>query len=114
MEAHQELVARIEQSLSRIRALSLATVVVALILAASYASQLVLPLYGVKTVTVNLTDPANEALELVVLALSMVWLYVGVTNILFLRRVGPRIASARLRERELENRILPDSAPQQA
>ena len=113
IEAHQDLVARIEQSVSRIRALSLTTIVVALFLSASYVVQLVLPLFGVRTVTVNLTNPANEAVELVVLALAAAWFYIGVTNILFLRRVGPRITSARLRESELQKKIVPDAASKQ-
>ena len=110
VEAHQELVYHIERGMARIRALSLLTMAVAAVLAVSYAFQLALPLEGVSTVTVDLASPANEAAELAVLFLSLVWLYVGISNALFVRRVGPRIAEARSREAELEKRALGEPA----
>ncbi len=110
VEAHQELVSHIERGMARIRALSLLTITVAAVLAVSYAFQLALPLDGVSTVTVNLASPANEAAEVAVLFLSLVWLYVGVSNALFVRRVGSRIVEARNREGELEKRVLREPA----
>lgn len=103
--AHQELVGRIEQSTGRIRALSIITMIVAAILAVSYISQLALPLTGTDTVTVNLSDPVNVALELVVLALSLAWLYVGASDYRFSARVRAQISAARSREKEIEERI---------
>ncbi len=103
--AHQELVAHIEQSAGRIRILSMVTVAVAAVLAASYASQLVLPLTGPAVQTVDLADPAVVASELVVLALVLVWLYVGVRDLRFSWRMRDEIRAARAKEREIEGRL---------
>ena len=103
--AHQELVSRIEQSTGRIRALSMVTILVAAILAASYLSQLALPLTGTDTVTVHLSDPTNVALELVVLALALAWLYVGVSDYRFASRVRTQIGAARSKEKDIEDKI---------
>jgi len=105
IDAHQELVGRIEQSTGRIRALSLVTIVVAAILAVSYVSQLALPLMGTDTVTVHLSDPANIASELVVLLLALAWMYVGVSDYRFSSRVRGQIDSARREEREIEEKL---------
>jgi hypothetical protein len=105
IDAHQELVTRIEQSTGRIRALSLVTVLVAAILAVSYISQLALPLTGTSTVTVHLSDPANIASELVVLALALAWMYVGVSDYRFSSRVRAQIDTARAKEKEIEEKI---------
>ena len=48
LEAHQELVERMERSASRIRALSVVTIAVAFVLSASYVSQLLLPVTGTR------------------------------------------------------------------
>jgi hypothetical protein len=105
IDAHQELVSRMEQSSGRIRGLSIITIVVAAVLAVSYVSQLALPLAGTTTVTVHLTDPANVALELVVLVLALAWLYVGISDYRFSTRVRAQIASARLKEKEIQERV---------
>jgi hypothetical protein len=109
IKAHQELVERIEASTRRIRALSIVTIVVALALSLSYASQLLLPATGVASVTVNLADPVNQAVEGVVLALALVWVYVGISNFLFSSRMGKKIKEARNREKELGARFAPGS-----
>jgi len=75
------------------------------ILAVSYVSQLALPLRGTSTVTVHLSDPTNVASELVVLSLALVWLYVGVSDYRFSSRVRGRIEAARMKEKEIEERI---------
>ena len=105
IDAHQELVRHIEQSAGRIRILSIATVVVAAVLAVSYVSQLALPFTGTTTVTVNLSDPVNIATELVVLALAVIWLYVGVQDLRFSSRLKGKIRAARSRENEIQGRI---------
>jgi hypothetical protein len=107
IEAHRDLVNQLEKSSGRMRALSLVTVMVAAILSLAYASQLALGLGGTTTVTVNLTDPVNEASEVVVLALAIAWLYVGVSDYLFSTRVGRAVARARMNERDLEKRLPP-------
>ncbi len=104
LEAHQELVAHVEQGASRMRALSIVTVVVAAVLAVSYLAQLALPLAGERTVTVNLVDPANIAVELVVLGLALLWLYVGARDLAFSWRMKGEIAGARSKEKEIQER----------
>jgi len=105
IDAHQELVRHIEQSAGRIRVLSLLTLVVASVLVASYVSQLALPLTGTRTVTVNLSDPTNVATELIVLALALIWFYVGVQDFRFSSRMKGEIRAARAKEKEIQNRI---------
>jgi hypothetical protein len=104
IDAHQELVSRIEQSAARIRALALVTVLVTAILALSYVSQLALPLMGTSTVTVHLSDPTNIALESVVLVLALVWMYVGISDFRFSSRVRIQIEEARKEEKAIEER----------
>ncbi len=101
IEAHQDLVGHLERSSGRMRDLSAVTVVVALVLSASYVSQLLLPAFGVTSVPVNLADPGTIAVELVVLALALVWLYVGLRDLSYSTRLRKQIADARVREKEL-------------
>lgn len=105
IDAHQELVLHIEQTAGKVRVLSIVTVVVAAVLALSYISQLALPLTGTTTVTVNLADPANILTELIVLALSIIWLYVGLQDLRFSWRMKGEIKSARSKEKEIQDRI---------
>lgn len=105
IEAHQVLVGHIERSTTRIRALSAVTIVVSVALSVSYIVQLLLPLFGTSSVTVNLTDPGNQAAEVVVLALVLVWLYVGARNLTFASRIRKQIQGARSSEEEIESRI---------
>ncbi len=105
IDAHQELVRHVEQGAGRIRILSILTVVVSVVLAASYLSQLALPIMGTTSVTVVLTDPANIAAEILVLALALIWLYVGVSDLRFSWKMKAEIRSARTKEKEIEDRI---------
>lgn len=102
IEAHQELVRHVEESSARIRALAVVTVVVAALLAALYAYQLAVPVaFGLTTVTVNLTSPANVATELVVLGLALVWLYVGARDYAFASKLAGEIRRAREDEKKI-------------
>ncbi|MDA4119696.1 MAG: hypothetical protein OK436_03820 [Thaumarchaeota archaeon] len=105
IDAHQELVRHIEQSAGRIRVLSILTVGVAAVLSVSYLFQLVLPLTGTTTVTVDLTAPSNILAELVVLALVLVWLYVGISDLRFSSRMKNEISGARSKEKGIQDRI---------
>jgi hypothetical protein len=105
IDAHQELVSRIEQGTGRMKILSALTIIVGAFLSVSYVLQLLLPLAGTKTVSVDLTDPANIATELVVLGLAVVWLYVGLSDFRFSSRMRREIAKARSEENEIERRI---------
>jgi hypothetical protein len=105
LDAHQELVSRIEQSAGRMRALAALTVAVAALLAVAYALQLALPLTGTTSETVSLTDPALVATEVMILALTIIWLYVGLSDLRFTSRVRGEIAAAREEERRLQSRL---------
>ncbi len=106
LDAHEEFVQHIEGGQARIRVLSIITIVVAFLLLASYFGQLLTPFTtGTKTVTVNLLDPTLLALEVVLIAVTFAWLYVGVVNYLFASRLGRQIREARSRESEMERRV---------
>ncbi len=106
LDAHEEFVQHIESGQARIRALSLITILVAFLLLASYFDQLLTPFTtGTKTVTVNLLDPTLLALEVVLIAVTFAWLYVGVVNYLFASRLGRQIKEARAKEREIESKL---------
>ena len=106
VEALQELVAHIEAGTAKMRALSLLTIAVAALLTASYVSQLLLPYaFGVTTVTVDLVDPANVAVEILVLVLALLWVYVGLRDYAFSARMARSIREARAKEKEIENQI---------
>lgn len=105
LEAHQEMVGHIEKGARRIRALSAVTILVAVVLSVSYVYELLLPLTGVKTVTVDLTAPSNQVAEVLVLVLVLAWLYVGVRDLLFSSKMTREIASARAKEAEVGKRM---------
>ncbi len=107
LDAHQELVRHIEQGAGRMRALSIITVVIAAFLALSYATQLALPLTGTTSQTVNLADPVLVGTELLVLALTLIWLYIGVRDWRFSSKMKAEIGTARAKERELKERLPP-------
>lgn len=103
--AHQEMISRVEEVAGKMRALSLATLLVSAVLAASYLSQLALPLAGTTVVTVDLAAPSNVILEVVVLALALVWLYVGAEDLRFSSRMKGKISRARSKEEEIRERL---------
>ncbi len=105
LDAHQELVRHIEQGAGRMWALSVVTIVVAAFLALSYTAQLALPLTGTTGQTVNLVDPFLIGTELLVLALTLVWLYVGVRDWRFSSKMKAEIRAARAKEQELKERL---------
>jgi len=106
IEAHEEFIQHIEDGSRKVRWLSAVTIVVALVLFASYAYQLVLPYAtGTAKVTVNLTDPVLQATELAVAALTLLWLLVGVRDYRFTGRMEKAISEARALERDLEKRV---------
>jgi hypothetical protein len=106
IEAHEDFLQHIEDGRSKIRLLSVITVVVAFFLAVSYAYQLLLPLTtGTKVVEVNLADPSLIASEVLFLLLAGAWLYVGIVNYLHQTRLGRSIQKARAMENEIERRM---------
>jgi len=114
LEIHEELLQRVEDADSKIKVLAIATVVISAFLLISYVYQLVLPYaYGVTTVTVNLLDPTLVALQVVLILLTVVWLYVGLLNYRFVCRMAKSIKAARAREKELETSIAGESRTSQ-
>ena len=105
IDAYQELVLRIEQGTGRMRALSIITIAVAVVLAVSYVSQLGLLMTGTRTVTVNLGDPGTVAAELIVLVLVLTWLFVGIQDLRFSWKMKAEIRQARTEEKEIRDRL---------
>ena len=106
LEAHEEFIQHIEKGSSKIRTLSVTTLVVAVLLAASYLYQIVLPYTtDTTTVTVNLLDPTLQLTEVVVLAIALAWLYVALRDYLFTTKLTRAIKEIRRQEREIEKRI---------
>ena len=97
IELHEEFLQHVERGGGKIMALSLVTVAVAALLAASYVSQLVvLPfMMGVTAQTVDLTDPALMASEAALLILTLVWAYIGARDYAFSRRVVRQVKEIR-------------------
>jgi len=96
MELNELFIQRMEEGASRLKLLSVVTLIVAVLLLASYASQVVLPFAtGQTTVTVNLLDPSLLVFEGLLILLTVAWVYVGAVNFLWARRMGSRIAKVR-------------------
>lgn len=105
-EAHEDFAQHIEAGSGRIRTLSILTLVVSVLLFASYASQLILPFVtGQTTVTVNLVDPPLLVFEGLLVVLTLAWLYVGAINYLFSTRLSRQVKEAREREVEIERKL---------
>ncbi len=107
IEAHEAFVQHIEEGSSKIRTLSVITVVVAALLLVSYVYQLLVPFITRETVvSVNLADPLLQVFELALVAITAVWLYVGVTDYIFTRRLAAAIREARALEKDIEARVV--------
>ncbi len=105
-EVNDDFAAHIEKSSGRIRVLSVITLVISVVLLASYFSQIVYPFVtGQTTVTVNLVDPSLLALEIVLVLLTLAWLYVGAVNLLFSTRMAKAVKLAREHGRSVERMI---------
>lgn len=106
MELNELFVQRIEDGAGRLKLLSTVTLVVAVLLLASYASQVILPFAtGQTTVTVNLLDPSLLVFEALLILLTVAWVYVGAVNFLWARRLGARIKKVRAEEDKILDRI---------
>ena len=107
IDTYEEFLQRVEAVGSKMRVLSVVTILVALLLAATYVSQLlVVPfLLGVTTQTVNLVDPTLIAFESGLLILALIWLYVGVRDYRFMTKLARQIREIRSVQSELAKRI---------
>jgi len=106
IELHEEFIQRIERGGRMIRTLALATVFVAGVLTVSYFSQLVILPFalGVKSQTVNLVDPTLMVIEMVLLAFTLAWLYVGLKNYLFANRLERQVREIRAMQMQVANK----------
>ncbi len=106
IDSYRKLVERVEWGGSKITGLSVITVLVALILIASYLSQLIVPyVYGTRYVQVDLLNPGLVATQIVLILMTCAWLYVGLSNLLFARRLRRTVREIRAAEQELEKRL---------
>jgi hypothetical protein len=106
LEIHEEFLQRVEAGSSKIRALSVVTIVVAFLLTLSYVYQVASAyLTPATTVTVNLRDPVLVAFEVVLTALAVVWLYVGIRDYRFVSSLSKSISRARVLEKDIEREI---------
>jgi hypothetical protein len=106
VELNELFVQRMEEGAGRLKLLSVVTLIVAVLLLASYASQVILPFAtGQTTVTVNLLDPYLLVFEGLLILLTIAWVYVGAVNFLWARRLGLRIAKVRTEEDKILKKI---------
>jgi len=105
IDAHEEWLGRMDSMASKTRWLSAGTVLIAALLALGFALQLAQPLLGNMVVTVNLSDPVLEALQVILLVLVLAWLYVGLSFYRFASRLSRQVAKAHEEEDELGKRI---------
>jgi hypothetical protein len=106
LEAHEEFVQHIEIGSRKIRTLAIITILITGLLAGSYIYQLILGLTGSATIVeVNVSDPALEASEAVLLVLVLAWLIVAVRDFFFVSKLTKDIKQAREEEREIQKRI---------
>jgi hypothetical protein len=106
VELNELFVQRMEEGAGRLKLLSIVTLIVAVLLLASYASQVILPFAtGQTTVTVNLLDPSLLVFEGLLILLTIAWVYVGAVNFLWARRLGLRIAKVRAEEDRILKKI---------
>ncbi len=106
LDAHEEFVQHIEIGSRKIRTLAIITILVTGLLAGSYIYQLVLGLTKSATIVeVNVSDPALEASEAVLLVLVLAWLFVAVRDFFFVSKLTKEIKQAREAEDEIRKWI---------
>lgn len=106
-EVHEEFISHIESGSSKLRLISLITLIVSSFLFINYILQLVYFPYilGQKVQEVDLTNPYLVMLEVFLSLFSLLWLYVAVTNLLFLNRLMKQIREIRQLQKEIEKKI---------
>lgn len=107
IEMHEDFIEHVEYGSTRIRILSVTSVVVAAFLVVSYAYQLVVAPFvlGMQSVTVNLVDPLLIGTEIFLTALASLWLILGITEYRFTSRMFRAIREIRAEEKKMEEKI---------
>jgi len=97
IELQEEFVQHMERGGRKIILLALIAVVSGAYFALNYFLQLVVLPYGLgmTTQTVNLVDPALVAVGTLSLVISILWLYAGLRDLMFGRRLEKRIKELR-------------------
>ena len=102
----EEFLQHVEAGSSKIRAISIISIIVAVLLAVSYVYQIFLPLAaGTRLVEVDLADPALVALEVVLLVVVLVWFLVGLREYLFTVRLTKQVREIRRLEDEFAKKL---------
>lgn len=106
IELQEEFIQHVERGGRKIRMLALIATVAGAYFAASYFAQLVIFPYvlGVTSEPVDLVDPGVVAAGVLSLAVSVLWLYAGVRNLLFERRLAKRVMEVRRLQSEIAKR----------
>ena len=106
IEAHEMFIEHVEAGRTRIRILSVATIITAFLLLASYLSQLLLPFTsGTRYVQLDLLDPATVVIQVLLVGFIFIWLYIAFVDYFFVTRLGSIIEEGRAMEKQLEQRL---------
>lgn len=97
IELQEEFIQHMERGGRKITVLAVIATVAGAYFAVNYLLQLVVLPYGlgITTQTVNLVDPGLMAAGAVSLVVSLLWLYAGVRDLAFGRRMSERIKEVR-------------------
>ncbi len=97
IELQEQFIQHMERGGRKIRTLALIATVAGAYFAVNYFLQLVVLPYGlgITTQTVDLVDPGLVALGALSLAVSLLWLYAGVRDLMFGRRLARQIREIR-------------------
>jgi len=96
IELQEEFVQHVERGGRKITLLALIAVVSGAYFALNYFLQLVVLPYGlgITSQTVDLVDPTLVAVGTVSLAISLLWLYAGLRDLMFGRRLEKRLRNS--------------------
>jgi len=106
IEAHEMFIEHVEAGRTKIRILSVATIITAFLLLASYLSQLLLPFTsGTRYVQLDLLDPVTVVIQVLLVGFIFIWLYIAFVDYFFVTRLGSLIEEGRMMEKQLEQRV---------
>lgn len=97
VELQEEFIQHMERGGRKITILAVIATVAGAYFGVNYFLQLVVFPYGlgIRTQTVNLVDPALMAVGAVSLAISLLWFYAGLRDIVFARKMARQIREIR-------------------
>jgi hypothetical protein len=118
IELQEEFIQHMEQGGRKIMLLAVLATLAGAYFATSYFLQLVVLPYvlGITTQTVNLVDPGLMAAGAVSFVISALWLYAGLRDLIFGRRMAKRIKEIRVLQSEAARKygLGPEGAERQA